>query len=568
MRPITEADRKTNRDTIDAISAHNKRLTGLTTKCQRVISELCSPHMNLQFNSFYGNPLLCWQFVIDNYGPASMGHSDISGSVMSMINMKMAAEDRFMNFMVEFNIKKVHTETQDPTARALILSDGSSELKIQLLPDRLMPAVLRCIHDNKSYSDCLEHIATEDSNQHQKGVLAPDRRRSARAVTTKKAEEVHPPPALKGACYNCGNDFHSAPDCKLNACGYCEVFGCGHRSNNCPARLKKKQTANPRKNKSQNENESQKKKVKIDKRRKNVKKIAAGAEAAQDNSDSDSEDDDNARSAYSVFTRSSVRLLSSTTLEEEEEEPVIAHARMIKSVMSVQSHDFFGVIDTGCDENVTPHRTRDVLLDSVDKEYSDLDPPPVQLFNASGNTMKVTGRGSMNQYMTKTYTVEDLDITLIGGVKLTQQGLFVILIPQDESKTIGVIVCDKKGNVVMIGDKKMRVRLTEIGKKNLGRIAVPDVSQLTKIERSCDRVYGLEKMTVLETTKWTQSIFHCSKQELQWMADHIKGFPVSSEQIRKYWSEHPCTIKGHMKKRKTDRSQFSTDVSPPSGTVS
>ena len=72
MRPITEADRKTNRDTIDAISAHNKRLTGLTTKCQRVISELCSPHMNLQFNSFYGNPLLCWQFVIDNYGPASM----------------------------------------------------------------------------------------------------------------------------------------------------------------------------------------------------------------------------------------------------------------------------------------------------------------------------------------------------------------------------------------------------------------------------------------------------------------------------------------------------------------
>ena len=43
-----------------------------------------------------------------------------------------------------------------------------------------------------------------------------------------------------------------------------------------------------------------------------------------------------------------------------------------------------------------------------------------------------------------------------------------------------------------------------------------------------------------------------------WMADNNLGFPVNSEQINNHWSENVCTIKGHLKKRKTDRSQFSS----------
>ena len=158
MRLITEADKEANRKSITAITRHNDKVKNLVTGCQRIVSEACGYGINKKFNQFAGDPIKSWHYVKEHYGPTSMGHADLSGSVMSLINIEMPYEDRFLDFMVSFDIMKDLTKSDISTARALILSDGTNRLKIQVLPDRLMDAVKRCIQDNKSYEECLIYL--------------------------------------------------------------------------------------------------------------------------------------------------------------------------------------------------------------------------------------------------------------------------------------------------------------------------------------------------------------------------------------------------------------------------
>ena len=244
MRPITEADKEANRKSVTAIQRHNAKIKSLVTGCQKIVSDSCGYGINQKFNQFAGDPIKCWNYVKEYYGPASMGHADLSGSVMTLINMEMQYNERFLNFMVSFDIVKDLTNSDVSTARALILSDGTTKRNIQVLPDRLMDAVKRCVQDDKSYEECLTYLAHEDALQHQQGMLAPNRKKSARAISAKPTDEVRrstnaETPSLR-ECFNCKNVGHGAPDCKLPACGYCEQFGCGHKSDTCPVRLNKK----------------------------------------------------------------------------------------------------------------------------------------------------------------------------------------------------------------------------------------------------------------------------------------------------------------------------------------
>ena len=49
--------------------------------------------------------------------------------------MRMGHEERFENFMVKLNISRTYIKANEDLARALLLSDGTSDRKIQMLPD-------------------------------------------------------------------------------------------------------------------------------------------------------------------------------------------------------------------------------------------------------------------------------------------------------------------------------------------------------------------------------------------------------------------------------------------------
>ena len=238
MRAITEDDKDKNRKSVAAISKFNSKTQSLITGCQRILSEHCGPAIRLKFNEFAGDPIKSWNYLKMKFGPISCGHTDLSTECIHFINMTMGHEERFENFMAKLNISRTFIKANKDLPRALLLSDGTSDRKIQMLPDRLMAAVTKCVQDNKSYTECVAYISHQDSMAHEAGRLQPNR--SVRAVQEQKmtsySDKAPAEDFLKGNCFNCGNRGHASSTCATPACGFCELFHCGHKSDSCPVR--------------------------------------------------------------------------------------------------------------------------------------------------------------------------------------------------------------------------------------------------------------------------------------------------------------------------------------------
>jgi len=337
MRPITVDDKDRNRKSVQAISTYNTKIHATITGCNRILSEHCGDAINLKFNEYSGDPIKCWNYLKKQFGPTSCGHTDISTECMNILNMKMGVDERVQNFMVRFDLARTYTKTNDNMARALLLSDGSSDRKIQMLPDRLMTAVTKCIQDNKAYAECVAYITHQDSVAHDSGRLPPnkDGHKSVRAVQELKAPAEDT--LLKGNCFNCGNKGHVSSTCSTPACGFCEVFHCGHRSDTCPVRTQRGKRGSDKTRPSQPQANKQKgtfkkgssptsKKPRLGKRPGlKVKKVrAAAGPSAEDNSDDYDEDGDGSnedaeeRNAFAVWTRAVRNVTSSPILSEED----------------------------------------------------------------------------------------------------------------------------------------------------------------------------------------------------------------------------------------------------------
>jgi hypothetical protein len=79
--------------------------------------------------------------------------------------------------------------------------------------------------------------------------------------------------------------------------------------------------------------------------------------------------------------------------------------------------------------------------------------------------------------------------------------------------------------------------------------------RVVKTTLAVSRVYGIEHMTVEEQFLLFQKSLMVPKESLIWMSEmgvsgRILNFPFTPDQVRRYYQQDPCYIKGNMQKRK------------------
>ena len=124
----------------------------------------------------------------------------------------MTHSQRFNEFILEFEADAELIKLPNHSRLGLLLSNSSGKLKIKLLPDRLNKAVEKC------------RIAY---------LLEEDDKKNATGLTRRK--HVHIATSLKDnlKCINCKNFCHEVSECLLRACGKCQRFNVGNKSDEC-----------------------------------------------------------------------------------------------------------------------------------------------------------------------------------------------------------------------------------------------------------------------------------------------------------------------------------------------
>jgi hypothetical protein len=200
MIPVTAEMRKERREERKAVNEFNKEIEELETTCFKIISERCNDALNIHFMSLGGDPIAVWAYLCENYGPASRGPQEEGGAFIKFIEIEMKYDERFSNFMVNFEREMTYTGTSKNAALGLLQSDGSSGKGIQVLPDRLMVSVNRSKEMRHDYDQFIPFMIQQDDIQHQKGHLEANKKRSkvsaVRVNADKPIEADNPPVTL------------------------------------------------------------------------------------------------------------------------------------------------------------------------------------------------------------------------------------------------------------------------------------------------------------------------------------------------------------------------------------
>lgn len=227
-------------------------------------------------------------------------------------------------------------------------------------------------------------------------------------------------------------------------------------------------------------------------------------------------------------------------------------------------------IDTGAGEHCIKAANTFV---SITEDYTSKDMmPDVELHQANGEVLEIEGKGNVYPNVVEdAYHTPSIEGDLVSGPRLQDKGCWIVLPPTSVSNDIGVIVANTEGKVIMLGDKDMTTDLNQINSHNTS-IKLPDISNLIRppkssTKRNVSKVYGFPNAKVEDLVALMQKTFFCTKEEAIWMASGpIKNFPVTPEQIKKYWKEDSCYLRGHMQARKIDRNQYDSKEPSEEGT--
>jgi hypothetical protein len=177
MIPVTAEMRKERREERKAVKEYNRDIEEMETTCFKIISERCNDALNIHFMTMGGDPIAVWAYLRDTYGPASRGPQEEGGAFVKFIEIEMKYDERFSNFMVEFERKMTYTGTSKNAALGLLQSDGTSARGIQVLPDRLMTAVIRSKEMRQDYDQFIPFMVQQDDIQQQRGHLEANKKR-------------------------------------------------------------------------------------------------------------------------------------------------------------------------------------------------------------------------------------------------------------------------------------------------------------------------------------------------------------------------------------------------------
>ena len=263
-------------------------------------------------------------------------------------------------------------------------------------------------------------------------------------------------------------------------------------------------------------------------------------------------------------------------------------------------------LDTGAMETcvTSVDELRKVAHDISDPHWK----PKFRLESANGGEMKIIAKGAIDKVLTEAYVVKSLTQSLISPKNLSQKGYWLIGPPENVSAKIGMIVTDGSGKIYMTCDRNYETELSKRGSYNIS-VELPDLSQaLDQISKSmfsvkttskvspkvsspsngesafskkkkppaaappepefghrydeekyirAGRVYGVPvEWSVARLVKFVHDTYHVSKADLIWMSEHIRGFPVTADQIRKHLVECQCCIAANMRRRKVSNKNF------------
>lgn len=206
----------------------NARFDKMEIVCWRACNKYVNESLKTQFTALNCDPIACYHYMINTFGPVSRGAADTGATLLAMIRLKMENEDFFCNFTVVFEDKMREAKMSKNLAVGLLHSDGQGEYGIQMLPDRLIPAVTHCKNENKDYEGTTSYILQVDTNQHKSGIRDDN---TSKINRTKKFND-----RSNITCLNCNNKGHRSNACQARFCGYCLHVCCNHNSYTCEDR--------------------------------------------------------------------------------------------------------------------------------------------------------------------------------------------------------------------------------------------------------------------------------------------------------------------------------------------
>ncbi|NDB84664.1 MAG: hypothetical protein EB127_18465 [Alphaproteobacteria bacterium] len=83
----------------------------------------------------------------------------------------------------------------------------------------------------------------------------------------------------------------------------------------------------------------------------------------------------------------------------------------------------------------------------------------------------------------------------------------------------------------------------------------PMIELVEKIQNQKMRVHvmsmhGMEHMSIMEKVQFVQRTWHISKVKMLWQARFTLGFPLTTNQVDKYFDhKNLCLLKGNMRRR-------------------
>ena len=244
-RRLPTADEKAERKAeIEAITSHNEMNGVMYRACSKILSSRVSASLNNKLLEFRGNPVRFWHYLKSTYGADMLVGQNLGLEFLRVIAMQMKHGERFNEFLLDFQRRSDIVHFTNDMRVGMILSDGTVGIR-RVLPQRLEKARELCEVNNHDYAMSCQIIMSLDDRQHEAG-LPPEDPGNINVVKktihkkTKNTDELSEE-QQKGLllCYNCQNYCHTAPYCKLNACGYCNKFNVGHKSHDCPQRSSK-----------------------------------------------------------------------------------------------------------------------------------------------------------------------------------------------------------------------------------------------------------------------------------------------------------------------------------------
>jgi len=226
-------------------------------------------------------------------------------------------------------------------------------------------------------------------------------------------------------------------------------------------------------------------------------------------------------------------------------------------------------IDSGADENVA--KTADNLVESTVYKFQQ------EFESCNGNVMKSTHIGDMNKYVTNVRVIPTLTSDLVSTKKLQAKECAILMPPKSQGG--GAFIINSSGSIVGSADSNMGVSFDPSDFPNgqninqhyqlpFHKIGFPNYKH--KVNNHDDTSIFLKKMptkyseihtvhskicppesSIKERINHLQQCFRSiSKQEMKRIAfsDAITNFPVTKEQIQKYWTTENSFHQGTSRK--------------------